>query len=108
MSSPWKRWSSSLILVATWVAMMSAAALATGEWREELARICCQADVASELSSEELTRLVQESDTLLLQLEKIKPDEAKVAIFRLKKSRDFFQYLLQFRAAGAKENQPAD
>lgn len=88
--------------------MMAALAPATGEWQAEFERICGQSTVAAELSVEQLERLIKDSDTLLAQLEKIKPDEAKVVIFRLKKSRDFFQYLLQSRANGAKEGQPPE
>ncbi|OIP44646.1 MAG: hypothetical protein COX17_06095 [Deltaproteobacteria bacterium CG23_combo_of_CG06-09_8_20_14_all_60_8] len=104
MSRRWKKLAV-MVLLATWGTMTAAVAMATGEWKVEFERICGQSNMAADLPAEQLERLIKDSDTLLLQLEKIKPEEAKVVIFRLKKSRNFFQYLLQSRAAGAKENQ---
>lgn len=103
MSRRWKKLAV-MVLLATWGTMAAAVAMATGEWKVEFERICGQSNMAADLSAEQLERLIKDSDTLLLQLEKIKPEEAKVVIFRLKKSRDFFQYILQSRGAGAKEN----
>jgi hypothetical protein len=103
MSRRWKKLAA-MVLLAAWGTMAAAVAMATGEWKVEFERIRGQSNMAADLPAEQLERLIKESDTLLLQLEKIKPEEAKVDIFRLKKSRDFFQYILQSRGAGAKEN----
>lgn len=106
-SRRWKKLAA-MVLLAAWGTMVAAVAMATGEWKVEFERICGQSNMAADLPAEQLERLIKDSDTLLLQLEKIKPEEAKVIIFRLKKSRDFFQYILQSRGAGAKENHATD
>lgn len=97
-----------MVLLATGVTMLANVAMATGEWQAEFNRICGQSTMAADLPAEQLERLIKDSNDLLLQLEKIKPEEAKVTIFRLKKSRDFFQYLLQSRQAGTQESQAPD
>jgi hypothetical protein len=66
-------------------------------WKEEFERICSQTVVATSLSNEQLLKLIDDGDTLLERLEKIKDPWAKIYIQRLKKCQEFFRYTLEWQ-----------
>lgn len=76
-----------------------------GTWKEDFERLCGYTEEASSLSTDQIQELIQESDRLLKTLETVNEPEKKVYIFRLKKCRNFFEYILDLREA---ENNPED
>lgn len=73
-------------------------------WKEDFERICSYADDVTELDPANLTALISESDQLLKAIEALGDPQKKVYIFRLKKCRNFFQYMLDLKAS---ETDPA-
>ena len=73
-------------------------------WKKEFERICSMVEVAGELKPEEVMKLLNDADTLLELFESgMKTDrQMKVYSFRLKKCRNFFQYIYktQLKKAG--------
>lgn len=65
-------------------------------WKKEFERICSMVEVAGEMKPEEVRKLLSDADVLLKQFESGKKTnrQMKVYSFRLKKCRDFFQYIL--------------
>ena len=76
-----------------------------GTWKDDFERLCSYTEEASSLSTDQIQELMQESDRLLKTLETVNEPEKKVYIFRLKKCRNFFEYILDLREA---ENNPED
>ena len=66
----------------------------------EFQSICSHTDSAAELPAAELTSLIEESDRLLEALAASALPQKKVLIFRLKKCRNLFRYLLDVRETG--------
>ena len=66
-------------------------------WTEEFDRICAQAEVADSLPTAALRDLTIESDRLLAVIEGSNDPRKKVYIFRLKKCRNLFAYILDLR-----------
>lgn len=66
-------------------------------WKEEFERICAQTEVASSLPDAEVSKLIEESAALLKRLEAMNDSAVKVYVFRLRKCREFFEYVLQLR-----------
>ncbi len=86
-------------LVASFV-LTVAIALATvpafaQSWKAEFDRICEQTLTATELSVEELRTLVGETEALIARIEKEALAKNKVFLFRLKKCRDFFEFMIE-------------
>jgi len=77
----------------------------SGTWKEDFKRLCGYTEEASSLSTDQIQELIQESDRLLKTLETLNDPEKKVYIFRLKKCRNFFEYILDLREV---ENKPED
>ncbi|NOX20496.1 MAG: hypothetical protein GXO99_04450 [Nitrospirae bacterium] len=86
-------WAIALILVFTGSITFSA----QPEWKEEFEAICSQVVEAENLTDKELTSLIERADALLNKLQKMDLPGKKVYIFRLKKCRSFFEYILQLR-----------
>ena len=63
--------------------------------KKQFEKICGQTEIASSLSPEQLRELIIVSDQLLERLSSVTDPWAKVYIFRLKKCRDFFRFMLQ-------------
>ena len=66
---------------------------ADDNWRDDFERICAQTADAGELSSEELSRLIEESDELLKIVASSDDQERKIYLLRLKKCRNFFIFM---------------
>ena len=69
----------------------------TQSWQDEFERICAQTEIAASLSTEQLQKLVSESDDLLDRLARVEDRRGKVYIFRLRNCRAFFLYTLELR-----------
>ena len=63
--------------------------------KNEFERLCGQTEIASSLTPGQLRELVIASDQLLEQLSSVADPWAKIYIFRLKKCRDFFSFMLE-------------
>ena len=81
------------------IAIMPAAAVAEDNWKEEFKRICSYTVSSDTLSDEELETLIKDSDVLIEKLEALDAPEAKVYIFRLKKCRNMYRYIIDVRAS---------
>jgi len=68
------------------------------DWHEEFKYLCSMVDRADSLNMEELNSLIARSDALLKTLETINEPSKKVYIFRLKKCRAFFQYVIELKS----------
>lgn len=70
-------------------------------WVEDFDRICSQGEDADSLPTAKLQELVVESDKLLKVIEAGNDPGKKVYIFRLKKCRNLFAYVMDLREAEA-------
>ncbi len=69
-------------------------------WIEDFDRICSQAEDADSLPTAKLKGLVVESDKLLEVIEAGNDPRKKVYIFRLRKCRNLFVYIMDLRETG--------
>jgi hypothetical protein len=67
-------------------------------WIEDFDKICGQAEDADSLPTAKLKELVMESDKLLEVIEAGNDPRKKVYIFRLRKCRNLFVYIIDLRA----------
>jgi len=72
---------------------------AAQSWVEDFDKICVQAEVADSLPTATLKELTLESDRLLVVIEASSDPQKKVFIFRLKKCRNLFVYIMDLREA---------
>ena len=66
-------------------------------WLDDFDKICGQAEGAESLPTAKLKELVVESDKLLEAIESGNDPKKKVYIFRLRKCRNLFQYVMNSR-----------
>jgi hypothetical protein len=78
--------------------------VAAQSWIEDFDKICAQAEIADSLSTEKLKELSVESDKLLEVIEAGNDPKKKLYIFRLRKCRNFFIYVMDLR--GSKKQNP--
>ena len=64
-----------------------------GDWRQEYERICAYKVEAYQLSVEELTRLIDESDKLMEVIKSKDDYDVKLYLIRLRQCRGFFDYM---------------
>ncbi|MGE5894580.1 MAG: hypothetical protein ACM34I_11040 [bacterium] len=85
-------------------AVMFVLSLSFGEtaenWRSEFDAICEKVMESDDLTVEELQELISKADKLLPQIEASDDPSKKVFIFRLKKCRDLFEYMVQMKKQG--------
>lgn len=86
-----------LFLLMSYFSPMAAAQ----SWVEDFDRICSRAEEADSLPTAKLQELVVESDKLLKVIEAGNDPGKKVYIFRLKKCRNLFAYIISLREAEA-------
>jgi hypothetical protein len=72
---------------------------AAQSWIEDFDKICAQAEVADSLPTAALQELALESDRLLVVIEASSDLQKKVFMFRLKKCRNLFVYIMDLREA---------
>lgn len=70
-------------------------------WREDFERLCGTTEKADSMSLEELKQVVEETDRLMETIEKDGGEQKKLYLFRLKKCRNFFAYMIS-----TKETEP--
>jgi hypothetical protein len=68
-------------------------------WIEDFDKICSQTEDADSLPTAKLKELVMESDKLIDVIESGNDPKKKVYIFRLKKCRNLFLYIMNLREA---------
>jgi hypothetical protein len=90
----WLRFGLLLVLTTT---LLAAAPDQPETLESRFQRICSLTDSAVDLPTGELKALVMESEQLIEEIEASDLPQKKVLIFRLKKCRGLFQYLLQVR-----------
>lgn len=66
-------------------------------WIEDFDSICAQAELAESLPTAKLKELITESDKLIGVIEASNDPKKKVYIFRLKKCRSLFEYIIDMR-----------
>ena len=64
-----------------------------GDWRQDYDRICAHTVEADELSVEELTRLIEESNKLMEVIKSKDDFDVKLYIIRLRQCSKFFVYM---------------
>ena len=64
-------------------------------WKDEFERLCGYTDIATTLDPPELTELITDCERLLERLEKLNEPKKKTYIFRTKKCRDLFKFVLE-------------
>ncbi len=79
---------------------LSSGTASGASWKTEFEDICVHTIEAPSLSTERIRELIDESDRLMKTIEKGKDPQKKVYLFRLKKCRNFFLYILESRDAG--------
>lgn len=67
------------------------------EWKKEFDEICAKVQVGNDLKKEELEALIKRADTLIEDIEKLNIPSKKVYLFRLKKCKRFFQYIIELK-----------
>jgi hypothetical protein len=72
---------------------------AAQSWIEDFDKICAQAEFADSLETGTLKELALESDKLIAVIEAGNDPRKKVYIFRLKKCRNLFLYIMDLRGA---------
>ncbi len=75
-------------------------------WKDEFDSICSKVQISESLSTEELNQLIKRSEELIKRLEKLDLPVKKVYIFRLKKCKSFFEYVIQLRQRDDKQVTP--
>jgi hypothetical protein len=67
------------------------------EWFAEFEEICSKVDKADSLSTDEIKLLIERVDKLMPMVKNSDDPKRKVYLFRLKKYKGFFQYMIQLR-----------
>ncbi len=67
------------------------------DWHEEFEHICSKVQTDDALSIEELKSLIERSEALLKIIENLDEPSKKMYIFRLKKCKAFFEYLIELK-----------
>lgn len=87
-----------LLLLALFGNLLTARQALADPWTDDFERICSFTDSAPELPKEQLLALIAESDALLTAPPDTGDRQRKVKIFRLRKCRNLFRYMLDMRA----------
>ncbi len=66
-------------------------------WQEEFEEICSMVQAGDALTKEELNELIERADKLMEEIKKLDIPSKKVYLFRLKKCRKFFEYILELK-----------
>jgi hypothetical protein len=89
----------SILILLLSVVFFTAVPCQADTWKEDFERLCGYTEEATNLSSDQIKELIYESDNLLKRIQKVDLPEKKVYIFRLKKCRNFFEYILSLKEA---------
>jgi hypothetical protein len=88
------------VLIMVCGALAGAFAADVPEWLDEFEDICSQTMDAQSLSDEELQSLVERCEKLLPIIEQSTFSKKKVYLFRIKKCRDLFEFVLEVNQRG--------
>ena len=86
-----------IFLTAVLTLILSESPSNAKDWHEEFKYICSKVEMGDSLSLEELQSLIERSEALLKSLETVNEPSKKVYIFRLKKCKAFFEYLIELK-----------
>jgi hypothetical protein len=89
-----------ILLVCLAFIFLLAPAASADDWRAEFDEICSKVELAESLSLEELNALVERADELLPKIQSSDNPQKKVYIFRLKKCRNFLNYIIELKEGG--------
>jgi hypothetical protein len=76
------------------------------DWHEEFEYICSKVEMGDSLSIEDLKSLIERADALLKTLENVNEPSKKIYIFRLKKCKAFFEYLIELKGSNSGNPSP--
>lgn len=85
------------MVITCFLALSLTFAFAAASWQEDFDRLCGYTNQTEEMSVDKLKGLVEECDRLLGVIEKSDSSQKKVYIFRLRKCRNFFQYMAELK-----------
>ena len=75
-----------------------------GDWHNEFEDICSKVQDGESLSIDELTDLAERAEKLIRVIKNLDEPSGKVYIFRLKKCKAFFEYMIELKKAAQKLN----
>ncbi|MEW6220306.1 MAG: hypothetical protein AB1634_12345 [Thermodesulfobacteriota bacterium] len=87
------------LLLAVLLAGLLLPAPAAADWRQDFDQLCGATSDADTLPAGRLRELVAEADRLVGVIEGLDSPDKKVFLFRTRKCRDFFAYMLSVREA---------
>ena len=88
-----------LVLLVLLLVIPASACMAAEEWVDDFDRICALTNAAGDLSKKELEKLVAECDILKTTISGSDSPKKKVYLFRLKKCRNFFEFMLTTKSS---------
>ena len=88
------------IVVSCLIVLFASAVAYGGSLQEEFDKLCVHTQDAESLSQEKLQELVTECDQLQKKVEASNDPKKKLMLFRLKKCRNFFAYILALKQEG--------
>ncbi|NOY52312.1 MAG: hypothetical protein GXP58_01675 [Deltaproteobacteria bacterium] len=86
-----------LLLLLLFLSLSLVIGVPAETWKSEFEKICANVPTASSLSTERIRQLIKESNQLTKTVEAVQDPQKKVYLFRLKKCRNFFQFILNGR-----------
>ena len=84
-------------IVLSLLILLTDLSLGSSGWKADFDRLCGYTNQADEFSIEKLDGLVKECDALLAKIEKSGAPDKKIYLFRLKKCRNFFEYMADLK-----------
>jgi hypothetical protein len=67
------------------------------EWNDEFEEICSMVQIGDTLTREELRTLIERADRLMPKIQSSDHPSRRIYIFRLKKCRSFFLYIIELK-----------
>lgn len=90
-------------IITLLIVFLFAPPVISGDWHDEFEELCSKVQTAESLTLEEINSLIERVDTLLPKIEASDDPKKKVYIFRLKKCRAFFEYIIELKKSGRAE-----
>lgn len=90
----------SVIIIALLTHISLTSADPSGDWLEEFEDVCSKVRIGDSLELQDLKSLIERVDKLIPLIQASDHKSKKVYIFRLKKCRSFFEYIIELKKSG--------